>query len=240
MASVAYAEAGSPGVLANKIGWINFGPDFVLIPNLGVPIQITNDIPGNYQINFNISLTQTGSPDIPIISVIPPTLPGASAFGITGYIGINEYVDLYMSLNGEGSQVILTITLDNITVIDKSTGININNYSIVAADNEDTNVTEIWTAITNGSSWIKLETLPAVNEPTSAYRIIGDGSVAISSSSITDIGASNGNVPSIVVSSKNPTTVIAILGTEIGRQGVTFGVIIDENSNPICNCLHIC
>ncbi|MDO5516151.1 MAG: hypothetical protein Q4F66_01275 [Clostridium sp.] len=239
MASVAFAEAGSPGVLANRIGWINFGAGFILTPNTNTSILITNDIPGNYEIRFNISLTQTGEPDIGITAVTPPTIPGQSAFGTTGYVGINAPVNLYMNANAPSSFVTLTITLDDITVINKSTGLQISNYSIVAADNEVSNATELWTVVTNGGPWIKLETLPAVAEPTSAYRIIGDGSSTISANSVNVPGEGDENTPAIVVLSESPTQVQAIFTTEVGREGVTFGVIINDNFKPIYNCCNI-
>lgn len=243
MASVAYAEEGSPGVLANKIGWINFGADFLLTPGVNGPdnpITITNDIPGNYEISFDIYITQTGTPTISIIALVPPTLSGQSAFGTTGYTGINAPVNLYMNQNAQESLVVLTITLDNITVINKTNGLQINNYSIVAADNEVTNISELWTATTNGTPWIKIETLPAIVEPTSAYRLTGDGSQTISANSVNVPGESDDNTPAIVVLTERPLQVQAIFTTEVGREGATFGVIINDNYEPIYNCKYLC
>ena len=83
-----FAATGSAGALASSIGWIDFGPNFSLIPN-AAPVTVSNSLPNGYTVSFQISAIHNVGGFANFDAAIPP-IYSQSAFGQTGYVGIAE------------------------------------------------------------------------------------------------------------------------------------------------------
>ncbi|EDT74283.1 CshA/CshB family fibrillar adhesin-related protein [Clostridium butyricum] len=234
--SVRYANPNSPGPLSNKIGWIEYSPFNSNNPfTNGIIYTGINTIskPAEYKISFNIKITQTPkfTPNFfPIFGAQPPVYDFA-AFGNTGYIGVDGNVDLYMLNNAPPVNLETTILVSNIKVTNPNDEA-IANYDLIAVDGETTNSQEIWQVYTDGSPWIRIGTLPAVNDVTTKNQITGIGTHTVKS-----IGTTLGPMPAQVFSTHSPTMIEATISTFDGNQGIVLGVIVYNTPKKILlNC----
>ncbi len=229
--SVKYSELNSKGTFASIIGWIDFSKEFQL--SNGESKRVVNIIPGGYNISFNISYTIVPVLQANIIQSYTPPVFGFKEipFGNTAYTGIDGYVILYMPLTTpEGSNTVLTIKISNLEVTDCNNN-KITNYTIVAADAETTNKGEVWEAQTDGGPWLLIDIMPSYtgtieNAPT----ITGIGT-----NIVTELGTSQDNLPEIaspVYVTSSPTNLTFNLTTNLSREGVALGIIIDQNIVP--------
>lgn len=233
---VRYARSGSPGIFADKIGWVDYSSYSGEKPfdnNTTYSVRNTISRPPGYTISFNMKINQTYAEGyIPIAPFKPPVYPYA-AFGNTAYIGVDGNVDIYM-LYDAYSMASTVITLDNIQVVD-SFNVPVSNYEIIAADGEATNSNESWTVYTNGTPWTILQLLPPVIDNGAKIDITGQGT-----NTIKYTGTTLDDPPAIVVSTSSPTTVVATLNTLDGKQGAVFGIMIPSISYIAGSGSYIC
>lgn len=221
-----YAQAGSPGVFADQIGWISYdlpdGQNFEYYP--GTIYNVTNTLsrPGNYTIKFNLQIQNGGGNLIPLAPYETPIYDIAS-FGITTYLGIPGKIAIYMTENAS-TLTATFITMTNITITDEF-GIPVTNYDIIVSDAETTNSYEFWSAFTNGTPWSILQIVPPIDPNNPQVSIAGIGT-----DTITYSGYNYNTAPSITLSSKSPRTIASSLNTYSGKQGVIFGVMIPSTT----------
>ena len=236
MLEVQYAAPNSAGVLAHKIGWVDFGNSLSLV-NGSTNVRVMNKIPGGYYISFLVSLTVTGNPSvIPEINYrgfMTPTF-GAAPFGTVAYTGILGNVALYTGINPTiGNIMNITITLNQIEVTDCS-GKPVEDYTIYVADAETTNqgqtsAPEIWTVTSNGTVWDLVQQIPSVSGNTTAGPVVS----GLQTLTVVETGekSSASETSANVFSSKNPTKLIATAQVDGGREGFCFGIIVNEITN---------
>ena len=215
---------GTTGVLASKIGWIDFGPELALYP-YDSPIHVANSLPGGYTVAFDIALINHGETDAPFLSVVPPAYE-RTPFGQTGYTGITGHVVLYSDHPpwGEANE---TIQLGNI-VVTNAQNVPIIGYRIVAADAETTDGVETLAFHTNGSAWTLLDNLPATNGTAFSPKIYNVGTADVLEQGVVrDPAITSGPV----FSTYAPTEVDAHFSfTQHTQQGIAVGVyLVDPN-----------
>lgn len=249
MLSVKKADRTSQGALADKIGWIDFGPDFSLDLNSN-PVKVENHIPGGYVISFHISTSAVIDPDTvtipPIIAVESPTGPKIP-FGAVYYQGIGGYPALlkqpplnpqpYLSLT-------YIINIRDIEVRDCN-GCPVKNYKIYAADAEVTTLTvsgnpETWQITTDGGNWQLIQQIPSFNQTLTGPIVTGIGTNTIlETGAVVDLD----DTDSYVYSTTSPENLTYVFRTFNGNEGLALGIIITSEPKPLllskCCCQRI-
>lgn len=163
MLHVQQAEDNSKGALADVIGWIDFGTQFKLNKD-NRTVTVTNSLPGNFIISFDISLDAKGQccSKIAFKGQCSP-VSKCAPFGNTAYTGIPGKVILTMPRDcGLQGCTKVTLTLDNIRLTAPN-GAPVSNFFMIVADAGITNCTSDILSITaTPNPWDLLFTLPSV------------------------------------------------------------------------------
>lgn len=214
--SFSYANPTS-GPSAGGIGWLNFG-NLTLNPG-DTALGLGGTLNDGTVITFDLSYQYVSGQPRTFVAVPTPVFPG-SPFGSAGYTGITGNSALYSNFNFAGPGVNV-FTLSNITVKD-SIGNPINNYTVVLADSETTNIDEIWEWNTNGGAWQFLALL-GIDPPD--ITGINTQDVTISSRTLFPEITS----AAYVLTSQSPTQLI-LTSTESqsGRQAFSIGFAITK------------
>lgn len=234
MNTAKFSAPGSSGALANKIAWIDFG-SLTLTPN-GKSVHIKNTLPGNYVIQFDVSLVNISGVNSNFTAAVPPVDPQA-AFGVTGYTGINGNVVLYSTITYKTYKE--SILLSNIQVTD-SNNIMTSGYKIIVGDAEVTSVltenpetNEYWIITTDGLGWQLVDNLPSPIGPAVGPKYDGLGT-----NTVTEYGYPSPNQPASgpVYSSISPKNIVATTQTS-QAEGFAFGVIVDPRIQAITDII---
>ncbi|WP_053985529.1 CshA/CshB family fibrillar adhesin-related protein [Niameybacter massiliensis] len=249
MLSVQYASKTSAGVLAQSIGWINYGTNLQL-SNAHPHATITNIIPGGYRISFDASIAVTAEEPYAsevVYSGFPVPTFSAAPFGTKAYTGIRGNVALYTAINEPITvPVAIKIVLSNIILSDRC-GNGVNNFLFFAADAETTNkgaksIAETWSVTTNGTVWSWIQIIPSENgNITAGPKVTGQSTkTVLETGQPTNASTTSSNI----FMTQNPTTIVANTTTEGGREGFAFGVIVLDNDisqENVCNdCYNNC
>ena len=236
MLQVQYAATNSSGTFASLIGWIDFGTTLIL-SETSPSAKITNSIAGGYSISFDISICTQGNTPVTsqvVFSGAHTPVSNCVPFGNTAYVGIPGNVALYMvNTPTMNIETCTTLTLRNIVVKD-SNDMPIQEYFIVAADNEITNqspctLPEIWSLTTNGSAWELVDQMPATNGTTTgAPRVSGIGTQTVIE---TGIVSCQENTSANVFLTQSPSQIIATANVDGSRAGFSFGIIIPKQKS---------
>lgn len=229
--TVKFSDPISQGPLHEIIGWIDFGPNFIL--RNGYPQNITNILPDGYKINFTLLFS---SPD-ENLSLIALPAPIANMnqipFGNTSYSKINGNVVLYYSMNFTGTSNLL---ISNICInkINSCADCLCPNFSLIAADAETTSSNEIWQATSNGTPWIFIKNM------TSSTGLSSRGPVfsGIGTQTVTETGTSNAleSITAGAFLTINPSALSFSFTTNSSKSALALGVIINHTPtyNNIC------
>ncbi|MEG2813874.1 MAG: CshA/CshB family fibrillar adhesin-related protein [Oscillospiraceae bacterium] len=232
MNNVLYAQKDSKGKFASIIGFINFGDNFKLVAG-AKPIKITNVISGGYTVSFNISLTNNSGNATDFYGKIPPTYT-YSAFGNTGYTGINGNATLYSGETGNISST-ETINISDITVTN-SKKVKTTTFQFVMADAESTQESEMWNFTTDGTNWLQLDNLPPVQGlPITTPEISGTGTKTVIEKGTFAL-PSHSSGPVFITNS--PNNIIA--KTKImpnSKGGIAFGIVITTMQQAVADLI---
>ncbi len=197
------------GPSAGGIGWFNF-ENFTLVP--GAPATtFTGTLNDNTTVTFDISLAPVSGVARNFVATGVPTYAGAF-FGNAGYTDITGNAALDSVLVPEAG--VSTVTISNITVTNPDVG-PVNNYTVVLADAETTNLNEQWTWNSNGGVWQQLAAL-GPNPPILAG--LGTQTATITGTSPV------GPVTAYVLTTQSPTQLLLTLanGTD-SRNAFSIG-----------------
>lgn len=163
MLHVQQAEDNSKGTLADVIGWIDFGTQFKLCKD-NRTMAVTNSLPGNYTISFDIRLDAKGQCCSKIsFKGATSSICKCAPFGNTAYTGIPGKVILTTpgSCEHHGCSHV-TLTLDNIR-LRAPNGAPVTNFFMIVADAGITNrCSDIWSVTATPNPWDLLFTMPSV------------------------------------------------------------------------------
>ena len=96
------------GILAEKIGWIEYGEGFRIVTG-GGPVHIQNALPEGFTIEFDIEVVSDTKDDTPFVAVLPSAYQ-ETAFDIADFMGIEGKIALYPDWTKDGM-------LDNTIVV---------------------------------------------------------------------------------------------------------------------------
>lgn len=229
--TVKFSAARDDGPLQQIIGWIDYGPNFIL--KNAIPQNITNILPNGYKINFTLLFS---SPD-PTLSLIALSTPVGNlkevSFGNTSYSKINGNVVLYYSKNITGTSNLLISDI-NVTKVNRFNECSYSNFSLIAADAETVTTNEIWEATTNGTPWIFLKNMTSSTGLTSQ----GPDFAGIGTQTVIEVGISTAieSITSGVFLTNNPSALSFTLKTDKSKSALALGVILNHTPtyNNIC------
>lgn len=238
MNSVQYAPQGSTGTLVQSIGWIDFGPNFVLNPS-AEPVLVQNTIPGGFTLQFRISMTASISS--PAVGSIPaftaatsPTFPRAP-FGVVQYQNIPGNVSLTLQTNPDIQDVLnYQIQITDIQVMDSAMK-PVKDYTMYISDSGvtrkgSTDIFELWQATTNGSPFRITNQLPSYNNTLTGPVIAGEGTTTITE---TGTDTSTSDTDSYLYSTRKPSTLSLVTRVNGGTESFTLGIILNGDREAL-------
>lgn len=161
-------------------------------------------------LTFNLKATSSAATAAAAIAA--PSWTG-SAVGNSAFLSIPNRPILYMA--NTGSTVTFSITSILITPPPGAPAVTA--YAFVAADAESTDGPESIQFVTNGSSWVLLDSVPPITGSTMPTQNLAGTTFT------TTGGGATGNVGGYIVGSNSPTSVSATM-VGSGLQGVMFAV----------------
>lgn len=235
--SANYASSAGSGVYADKIAWINFGSSLRLLS--GESTSICNILPNGYIICFKISYTVSNDSNLAgnaiyLEAVTSPNPANPSVpFGNTSYIDIPG--NIILTSNTPPILGNLTcISIYDIFVLGLSC--NCNNYSIIIANSDVTEVGEAFAVTTNGTPWSLINFMPPIASPIESPIFNGIGAQSTTERGISLI---RNRVGAGVYSSSNPSCCTINFISNYTPESAAIGIMINEFPAPLlCDDYH--